>query len=271
MPELPEVETVVRGLASILPGRSITRVRVLDSKAVLPLTPRVFARRLAGARFVSVTRRGKYLHFVLDRLQLVSHLRMTGKFVVAPQDPASSHVRLVFRLDDGMELFYHDPRRFGTHHLYQPEMVPAELDRLGPEPLDKKLRPGQLATAAVRRTVAVKQLLLDQHFLAGLGNIYVCEALFAAKIHPERPAASLATAEWATLLAALRTILRRAIRCNGTTISDFRAVDEKSGTFQNFLQVYGHGGEPCRRCGTAVVRIVQGGRGSWFCPVCQPR
>ena len=271
MPELPEVETVIRGVRPFLAGRVVERVRVLDWRAVRPEDPEAFCRRMEGRRFLDVGRKGKYLHFILDSVQMVSHLRMTGKFICLDSFPEKQepHLRLDFLLSDGGVLLFQDTRRFGTNRLYAAGENPAEFVRLGRDPLSSGCTADYLAEAASGRSLSVKQFLLDQRIIAGLGNIYACEVLFAAGIDPEKKAALLSGREWGECVRETRRILKAAIRNNGTTIRDFRAVDEKTGEFQNFLQVYGREGEPCRSCGSPVRKIIQGGRGTWFCSRCQ--
>ena len=271
MPELPEVETIVRGLAGVLPGRVIREVHFPDSKLATGCP--ACAEVLPGRSLAGVQRHGKYIRFLLDDgSSLVAHLRMTGKFVftgpLAPQNPAR-HLRMVLVFTDGSLLSFMDMRRFGTIRHVSPGETPPELRDLGPDPLQKEMTLPRFRAILGKSRTAVKVLLLDQRRISGVGNIYACESLFRAGIDPRRPADSLTPDEGARLLRELRGILREAIRHNGTTISDFRSVDDKTGEFQYWLRVYDREGEPCRVCGERIERIRQAQRSTSFCPHCQ--
>ncbi len=276
MPELPEVETVVNDLrAAGLEGRVLRGVRVRWPRTVAPDTPAQFRRRLHGARITLVRRRAKFIVCELSSGELLlTHLRMTGRLEVVPAAaPHDVHERVIIALDDGRELRFHDPRKFGRMHC-APRTGNA-LDALGPEPLDTALtaRAFQARMAASRRML--KPLLLDQTFIAGLGNIYVDEALWRARLHPCRSAAALTSAETRRLLDAIRIVLRRGIRNLGTSLGDghanFSSATRRKGRNQELLRVYQQTGAPCARCATPVTRIVVGQRGTHLCPRCQPR
>ena len=274
MPELPEVEMIARMLAPHLAGRQIAEVRVLWERTVARPTAVEFVRQLTGARIESVGRRGKYLLFPLDSGQMwLAHLRMSGHFLLRTADvlhDLTSHVRAWLRFADGDGLWFVNPRKFGRFYLVDdPQAV---LGSLGPEPLAPQLTGEQLAVRLRNRRGEIKRLLLDQRFIAGLGNIYANEALWRAEINPLRVAGSLTEAEAGRLHAAIVHVLREAIRDGGTRLADRQYVypDGGSGQHQQRLQVYGREGAPCPRCGRALVRIVQGGRSSYFCPACQP-
>jgi formamidopyrimidine-DNA glycosylase len=273
MPELPEVETIVRGLRECLPGKTVSGIAVHREKQVVNTSVSSFKSFLVGETFESVGRFGKYLHFLFSSgKQMVTHLRMTGKFIdpcMVAGDAELRHVRIEFEFTDGSRLLYNDPRTFGTFTVYPAGATPPEMNRIGSEPLDLKLTARMLAFQAKIRTIPVKVVLLDQKFIAGLGNIYVCEALFHAGIDPARAACDIPLAEWDVLLEAIRSVLRRAIDLNGTSISDFRSVDDKTGQFQDMLMVYQRTGEPCRKCGELIERIRQSQRSTFFCPHCQ--
>lgn len=274
MPELPEVETVVRGLRRCLPGRVIRELELWDHKPIGTQPARFFLDAVRGRCFERIERLGKYLLFRFrEGSTLVGHLRMTGKFIYLPRERADlsceEYVRVVFHLDGGDLLLYRDMRRFGTLRFYDQETNPPELARLGPDALAPGLDSSALAARMATRRVGVKQLLLDQTLIAGVGNIYACEALFRAGLDPRLPGHALQAGQVERLLQELRTLLREAIRNNGTTIDDFRSVEDKSGRFQNMLRVYGRAGQPCRVCGTAIDRIRQGQRSTFFCPHCQ--
>jgi formamidopyrimidine-DNA glycosylase len=294
MPELPEVETVRRGLTPSLVGRSFCRVTTRRADLRFPF-PEHFSKRLIGASVTSLERRAKYLIAHLSTGEaLVMHLGMTGRFhVQAPGereahllgdyetevDTDSKHMHAVFDMAGGGRVTYSDPRRFG-YMLLIPEGELAEhalIRGLGVEPLSAELTEEYLARRAAGRRTDLKAFLMDQRNIAGLGNIYVCEALFRAGLKPSRPAQALATKSGkptphaGRLVAAIKEVLEAAILAGGSTLRDYRQADGTSGAFQNTFLVYGREGEPCARsgCRGIVRRTIQGGRSSFFCPVCQ--
>jgi len=274
VPELPEVETIRRDLAPEIGGRTITAARIHQPDIVLPPDdPDRFARRVTGRRIERVDRRAKYLLLRLaGRVVVQVQLRMTGRFAVGetlPDPEEFSHVAAELDLDDGRTLFYDDVRRLGGLRTMDAETWDGEAARLGPEPLEGTFTTDALGRELAGRKAPVKNLLLDQRRVAGLGNIYAAEALHAAGIDPRRPGGSLSGADLAELHGAIRRTLEAALEGAGTTFRDYRAVNGRSGRFQERLRVYGREGEPCRRCGTAVERIVQAGRSTFFCPGCQ--
>lgn len=274
MPELPEVETIRRDLAPVLEGRTIEAVRVRHTDILLgPRRRPAFRARVEGRRIRSVDRRGKWLLFRLDDGVVVTQLRMTGRFCLGvgpePPVPGFRHVAAEFDLDDGRTLFYDDVRRLGGFLWLTPRGWEREESRFGPEPLAESFSAAALGTAMARGRAPVKNVLLDRTRVAGIGNIYASEALHAAGIDPRRPAGSLTDVELRRLHRSLRAVLRRALDSAGTTLRDYRAVNGRSGRFQESLRVYGRDGDPCRRCGAEVRRIVQAGRSSFFCPACQ--
>lgn len=273
MPELPEVETIRRSLAPHLAGATIAGVNPLYPGILLP-DAGMFTSLLPGLKIQELRRRGKYL--LLDLSQdwsLVIHLRMTGKLLwkPAPEDPAR-HTHVVLDLADGSQLHFNDVRRFGRWQLVETPLlcqVPG-LCALGPEPIDADFGPGVFARQlAGREKGKLKALLLDQTIVAGLGNIYVDEALFLAGLHPLRVAASLSEEELARLAGACRQALETGVRHRGTTLRDYLDGLEQKGDMQNFLLVFDREGEPCPRCGAEIRRIKVAGRSSYFCPVCQ--
>ena len=273
MPELPEVETVRRRLEPVLTGRRFERVEITDPRLVRPHEPDEVAAELQGERVASVERRGKYLilRFETDRVLLI-HLRMTGSLRHSAaglvDDP---HRRALVRLDDGSDVAYRDVRRFGTWLLLEPGELDAYLaPRLGEEPLGAPFTAARLGQLLARRRAPVKAALLDQRTLAGMGNIYVDEALWRAKIHPLRPAESLEPNELRRLHRAVRTSLEHGLARQGSTLRDYKLPDGGSGSMQHEFKVYGRGGDPCDRCGTPIAKIRVAGRGTWFCPACQP-
>src|SRR5438874_12221852 len=280
MPELPEVETVRRRLAPVLTGRRFERVTIVDARLVRPLEPAVVAAELEGERVAAVERRGKYLIFRFESGRvLLIHLRMTGNLrhgrglPEVTQDLLDDpHRRAVVRLDDGSDVAYRDVRRFGTWLLLEPGELDAYLDeRLGSEPLADEFTPAELRGRLAGRRAPVKAALLDQRTLAGMGNIYVDEALWRARIHPHRPAGELSAAEVRRLHPAIRAALAVGLERQGSTLRDYRLPDGDSGSMQNEFKVYGREGEPCDRCGTPIEKTRAGGRGTWYCPRCQPR
>jgi formamidopyrimidine-DNA glycosylase len=273
MPELPEVETVRAQLEPVLTGRRFVEVEIADARLVRPYEPAEVAAELEGERVAAVERRGKYVivRFESDRVLLI-HLRMTGSLrhsrAGLEDDP---HRRAVVRLDDGSDVAYRDVRRFGTWLVLEPgELAPYLAERLGDEPLDALFTAARLGERLANRRAPVKAALLDQRTLAGLGNIYVDEALWRARIHPLRPAESLDRAELRRLHTAIRAALEAGIARQGSTLRDYALPDGSSGSMQHEFKVYGRGGEPCDRCGTEIAKTKVGGRGTWFCPVCQP-
>jgi len=272
MPELPEVETVRRRLEPVLTGRRLDRVEISDPRLVRPYEPDEVAAELQGERVASVERRGKYLivRFETDRVLLI-HLRMTGSLRHSSSGFADdSHRRALVRLDDGSDVAYRDVRRFGTWLLLEPGELEAYLaTRLGEEPLEAVFTAARLGQLLAKRRAPVKAALLDQRTLAGMGNIYVDEALWRARIHPLRPAESLGRDEVRRLHRAVRRSLEQGIARQGSTLRDYALPDGGSGSMQHEFKVYGRGGEPCDRCGTPIAKIRVAGRGTSFCPACQ--
>ncbi len=270
MPELPEVETIVRDLDRLLRGATIAEVEVLRPDLVLGEGAEAFARALLGREVGGVSRRAKNLVFDLGPDRMVVNLGMTGRLTVAgPEEAQPSHLGVRFRLSDGPELRYHDVRRFGRLQVMSGEAWLAREAALGFEPLDEAFSPEALLRLASSSRVAVKTWLMDQRRVVGVGNIYASEALFRAGIDPRRPARSLASGEAALLHAAIREVLLEAIRFRGTTLLDYRDAAGEQGGFARRLRVYDRAGKSCGICSTRIERIVQGGRSTFFCPVCQ--
>jgi formamidopyrimidine-DNA glycosylase len=272
MPELPEVETVRVGIAPILTGARIDHAEILDPRLTRPLPPEAVAAALEGERIQAVDRRGKYLIVLFESGRvLLIHLRMTGSLLHAPGGSLAGdpHRRAVLSLDNGSDVAYRDVRRFGTWELLEPgELRTYFRRRLGPEPLGA-LSARRLGGRLAGRRAPLKAALLDQRTLAGLGNIYVDEALWEAGLHPLRPAGSLDEQELARLHRAVRRALRRGIARQGATLTDYRTANGERGTMQDDFRAYGRAGEPCDRCGTPIEKARVGGRGTWFCPSCQ--
>ena len=277
MPELPEVETIVRELRPALAGKSIQGVRIFRADALGQQSPAAFRSALVGRAFREVSRKGKYLIFRLEpERYLVGHLRMTGKFILSPPLPTPAlpptpapHDRLWFALDDGGLLVFQDMRCFGTLRVVNNLADLPALAKLGMDPLSRRFTPLWLAQALVQSRAPLKSWLMDQSKIAGLGNIYAAEILHRAGLSPLRPARSVGAGEVEGLHGAVRGVLRLAIRKNGTTISDYRRVDDKTGEFQNLLKVYGKEHSPCPRCRTPIAKIRQQQRSTFFCPTCQ--
>jgi formamidopyrimidine-DNA glycosylase len=273
VPELPEVETVRVKLEPVLVGRRFERVEITDPRLVRPYEPAEVAAELVGERVAAVDRRGKYLivRFRSSRALLI-HLRMTGSLRHSAaglvDDP---YRRAVVKLDDGSDVAYRDVRRFGTWLLLEPgELAPYLAERVGAEPLDAIFTAAHLGKRLAGRRAPVKAALLDQRTLAGLGNIYVDEALWRARVNPLRPANSLHRNELRRLHRGIRAALEQGIARQGSTLRDYALPDGGSGSMQHEFKVYGRAGEPCDRCGTPIAKTRVGGRGTWFCPTCQP-
>lgn len=270
MPELPEVETIVRDLARTLPGRVVGAVEVLRPDLIEGEPPGEFAGALTGRRVEAVLRRAKNIVVRLDDGLLVVNLGMTGRLLVAaPGEPPPSHPGVQFALDDGRTLWYHDVRRFGRLQRFSSAAWLARDAALGVEPLGEAFTPEALHRALLGSRSPVKVRLMDQRRVVGVGNIYASEALYRAGIDPHRPANSLSPAEARRLHDAVRAVLGEAIDFRGTTLLDYRDASGEQGGFAARLRVYDRAGEPCRTCGAPIVRTVQGGRSTFHCPACQ--
>ena len=286
MPELPEVETVRRGLEPVLSGTRLTRVRANRPDLRFPL-PDGFVQRLTGARILRLDRRAKYILAPLDRGDtLVMHLGMTGRFEIAspagsirPGDfarevtPDDKHAHVIFETEAGATVTYYDPRRFGFMDLIPTDRVDRHpwFATMGPEPLGDGFDAQTLEKAFAGRKQGPKTLLLDQKTVAGLGNIYVCEALHRSRISPFKPSGGIARKRLAPLAAAIKDVLIEAVEAGGSSLKDFAAADGALGYFQHRFRVYDREGEPCPTpgCAGVVARQVQAGRSTFFCPVCQ--
>jgi formamidopyrimidine-DNA glycosylase len=267
MPELPEVETTVRGLEQVLEGRRILGVeaRRPDLRRALPVD---LGQRLTGARVTALRRRAKYGLIDTDRGDtLIFHLGMSGRWRVDPAE-IEKHDHFLINTDDGHRLALNDPRRFGSLDLERTDALDdwPQFRALGPEPLGLKVR--ELQGRLKGRKSAIKLLLLNQEIVAGLGNIYVCEALFRARIHPRRAGGSISRARLERLVPAIGEVLEDAIAAGGSTLRDFASPDGELGYFSKQFAVYGREGQSCA-CGGTVRRFVQGGRSTFYCPSCQ--
>ena len=273
MPELPEVETIRSRLAPGLAGRRFERVEIYDARLTRPESPEAVAAELQGETVADVRRRGKYLIFAFESgRHLLVHLRMTGGFQHPVPEGPDPHRRAVVTLDDGSDVAYRDVRRFGTWLLLEPGELGDYLGaRIGGEPLERAFTTARLAQALAGRRAPIKTALLDQRATAGVGNIYADEALWWARLHPLRRSGDLSKAEIAALRKGIRRALARGIERQGATLRDYRAPDGQTGRMQSEFRVYGRAGEPCERCGTPIEKIRAAGRGTWYCPGCQPR
>lgn len=270
MPELPEVETTRRGIRTALAGRSVTGMVLRERRLRWPV-PRGLPGRLTGQRVLDVRRRAKYLLIDLERGSLIAHLGMSGSLRVLPAaTPPLAHDHYDLLLDSGSCLRFNDPRRFGcllwatgdpTRHRL--------LDGLGPEPLERDFDVDYLAARARGRRVAIKQFLMDQRIVVGVGNIYASESLFRAGVDPRRAAGRVSRRKLERVVAAVREVLHEAIRHGGTTLRDYVNADGAPGYFSQDLFVYERSGQPCRHCGAAIRQLVQGQRSTYFCPTCQ--
>lgn len=277
MPELPEVETVRRGLAPILEGRRITRVQLNRPDLRFPFAPN-FAERITGQRIERLSRRAKFLQADLTSGErLFMHLGMSGRFVLGgaqlgefthAHDANPKHHHVIFETEDGNTVTYNDPRRFGFMELIEPN-APYRLDNLGPEPLGNEFNAPDLRARLKGKKNKIKIALLDQHIVAGLGNIYVCEALFRAGISPGRGAGRLTIAETQSLVGHIKDVLTEAIAAGGSSLRDHRQANGALGYFQKTFAVYGREGEPCPTCTAPIARRVQGGRSTFYCKTCQ--
>lgn len=286
MPELPEVETVRRGLEPVLSDARLARVRANRPDLRFPL-PDGFVQRLTGARILRLDRRAKYILAPLDRGDtLVMHLGMTGRFEIAapegtvrPGDfarvvtPEDKHAHVIFETEAGAVVTYYDPRRFGFMDLIPTDRIDQHpwFATMGPEPLSDAFDAKTLEKAFANRKQGPKTLLLDQRTVAGLGNIYVCEALHRAHISPFKPSGGIARKRLGPLTTAIKAVLTEAVEVGGSTLKDFAAADGALGYFQHRFRVYDREGEPCPTpgCKGVIAREVQAGRSTFFCPVCQ--
>lgn len=273
MPELPEVETVRQGLLKLVKGSKVTGVDVYWERIIAgEIHSEDFTSQLIGNRLLDVGRRGKYLIFYFDHWNMVSHLRMEGKYeVTGTNEPIKKHTHVVFHLSDGRDLRYLDVRKFGRMTLVPKgeEFNVAGLKTIGPEPIPETFNLALFKKTLKQKSRAIKPLLLDQKVVAGLGNIYVDESLFKANIHPLRPANSLKPKEVEQLHKSIIDVLKKAVIAGGTTIRSYKNALGEAGNFQVELHVYGKTNEPCLYCGTPIQKIKVAQRGTHICTNCQ--
>ncbi len=268
MPELPEVETIKNELLPHVLGRTITGVELFWERIVRRPAVDEFRSLVIGQRITGLSRRGKYLFFHLSGGRvLVMHMKMTGSLLVNPSD--TRFTRAILHLDGGVDMHFWDPRKFGVMWLEGDES--AVVEKLGPEPLDDEFTLETLAEILCNRTAPVKPVILDQSFIAGIGNMYADEALFEAKIHPQRPAGGLSGEEVHRLYDAIRKVLRKALEKKGASVRNYIRPDGTPGTAHDEFKVAHGVGKNCPDCGAPIRRIVVRGRGTYFCPVCQPK
>ena len=270
MPELPEVETVKNGLIKKVKGKKIVACKVLWNGIIAYPEVTKFINNIKNQTINDITRRGKFLMFILDDYYLISHLRMEGKyFIKDPNEELNKHDHVIFTLDTNEELRYNDTRKFGKMHLVKKdELSISPIAKLGKEPWDKTLDIAYLKQK-LNKKKAIKTLLLDQSIITGIGNIYADEILFLSKINPETEACNLSNKQLQAIIDNTQTVLEKAIALGGTTIHTYTAVDGVTGRFQQELLVHGKKDEKCPVCGTKINKIVVNTRGTYYCPKCQ--
>ncbi len=273
MPELPEVENVKNALCQTVKGKKITAIEVRYEPMIKNMSSQEFKNKLTGQTIHEIKRRGKYLVFYFDDYVLLSHLRMEGKyFVVHPDFELNPHIHIVMALDDGNRLVYQDTRKFGTYHLYDKSVDLEETPPfkvLGVEPFSPEFTPHYLKEKIKNKKKPIKSLLLDQSVVCGLGNIYVDEVLYRARLHPLTSSADLGDSDIENVVKYTVEVLARAIELGGTTIRTFSSSHGVLGSFQNELLVHQKKGEACGTCQSEIEKIKVGGRGTYFCPTCQ--
>ncbi len=275
MPELPEVETVRQGLIQAVLNRKIKDVEIFQPQLRFPVPVEKLQRGIIGCEFRSIQRRAKYLLLELNNgLSLIVHLGMSGRlFVTSHNSKIDKHDHIIFRLEGGDHLRFRDPRRFGMIDIYPSDDLEnhARLKELGVEPLTSDFDNNYCLKKGKNSKRPIKNMLMDASFVVGLGNIYTSEALYDAKIHPARASNLLTKKQWKMLIGSIQSVLKEAIVQGGTTLQDegFKNVLGSGGMFQLKLKVYGKAGEPCETCGHSIIRLVQQGRGSFFCKKCQ--
>lgn len=274
MPELPEVETIRKGLEQLVVGKTIKQVRVLWDRIIEQPEVEIFEKQLIGQQIEKIDRRGKFLLFKLTDYELISHLRMEGKYEMHKEgEEQSKHTHVIFTFTDGTELRYLDVRKFGRIAVVKKgqSFNYKGIAKLGPEPIISEFKLAEFRKNLKKHNKAIKPLLLSQQLVTGLGNIYVDEALWEAKIHPERVANSLNKTEEEKLYHAIIDVLDRAVKAGGTTIRSYLNALGDAGTFQVSLNVYGQTDKPCPRCGNPIIKSRVAQRGTHFCPACQKR
>ncbi|MBL0691065.1 MAG: bifunctional DNA-formamidopyrimidine glycosylase/DNA-(apurinic or apyrimidinic site) lyase [SAR324 cluster bacterium] len=273
MPELPEVETIRKDLAHHIVGQTIEQLIFLRSN-IFTRELNDFKRLLTNKKITSVNRRAKLLLFMVDDLSLVTHLRMTGVYIFEKKNKSNSqitqkHTRFIISFNSGDKLIYQDQRALGKIYLFDEEMKQNFFIKYGVEPLESSFTINKLTSLLSKRRINIKQFLLDQRAVVGIGNIYASEILFLSKINPITPANQLKKSQIRNLKKSILIILKSALAHQGTTISDYRKADGESGNFQKFLKVYGHEKEPCPNCKEEIKRMSSYARSTFYCPRCQ--
>lgn len=270
MPELPEVETVVSLLKTLVVHEVIESVEIYWNNIIGEPNVTTFRNNIEHQVITDVTRRGKYIIFALSNGHLVSHLRMEGKYYVYDEKvEKDKHTHVIFSFKSGKEMHYHDTRKFGKMYLYPKNEPLAILSKLGYEPWDQDLSADALLDLAKRRSISIKAFLLDQSVIAGIGNIYVNEILFTTKIHPAQPVNTLSKKQFDAIIKATASILSAAIESGGTTIRSYTSSLGVTGLFQQQLNVHNRQNEACNVCGSDIEKIVVAQRGTYLCPICQ--
>ena len=269
MPELPEIETILRGIAPRILGQIFSKVIIRQPKLRWEI-PKTISKELVNQKIINITRRGKYLLLQTENGTLIIHLGMSGRLLLLPRKHiVAKHEHITFELENGLALCYIDPRRFGAILLAKDPSKHTLLKNLGPEPLSAEFSAPYLLQKAKNRTCSLKQLIMNNNVVVGIGNIYACETLFLAHIRPDTITKSLSSKQCILLVKAIKDVLAHAISKNGTTFRDYATSEGKSGNFQNELMVYGKAGLPCKVCGTTLQKIKLGQRNTVFCPKCQ--
>ncbi len=270
MPELPEVQTIVNELSEALIGKTILDCQILRTSIIQGNT-KAFLKNIKNSTIEKICRKGKYIIITFTNSYcLITHLKMTGKFIVQNNSSRNhKHDRVIFHIKNGQKLIFNDMRCFGKMELVRDITEHVGIRNLGWDPWDKDLTYKNFLKKIATRKTSIKAILMDQKIIAGLGNIYVSEILYKVGLHPLKKPNSITPKQASLIIDSTKKILAQALHCNGTSISDYRRVDEKQGEFQNFLKVYGKEGQPCVKCASLIKRIVQQQRSSFFCPKCQ--
>lgn len=275
MPELPEVETIVQGLKKRVKGKKVRKIVVKSEKSIkMPPSSAEFIARIERRKLRKIRRRGKYLILELDsKDNLIIHLKLTGRLIYSPEEGELPYLRVLFIFDDKTQLSFTDMRGFGGLWLISKGDLPTVpfLENLGPEPLENDFTLDKFGGLLKGKKGKIKVLLMDQTFIAGIGNIYSQEALFLTRIHPEKKAATLVDSEIEALYNSLLAVLREAISFGGSSVDAYVKSDGKKGDYESHLRVYGREGEGCLVCGTTIEKIKMSGRGTCYCPLCQKR
>jgi len=272
LPELPEVETVKETLKNLIINKTIRDIDVFYDGIIKDISVEEFKKYLIDKTFTNIKRQGKYLIFILDDIALISHLRMEGKyFIKSTLEDRSKHEHIIFYFTDGSTLRYHDTRKFGTMDIRNIEDIydTAPINKLGPEPFDKKLTVSYLSAKLKNKSIPIKSALLDQTIITGLGNIYVDEVLYRCKLNPITKSNTLKKADLSNIIKYSSIVLDKAIKLGGTTIRSYTSSLGVTGRFQNELNVHTLENEPCKVCQTPIVKTKVNGRGTYFCPKCQ--